>query len=118
MELFSDKKKDDWKWTLQVMQPFLVKESHFQKALNQVALKKNLPSLPKLKFEEYNEGPVAQLLHIGPYSAEGPNIHRLHNFIHENGYQLTGKHREIYLSDARKTAPERLKTIIRQPITK
>jgi hypothetical protein len=118
MKLFSEKNKDGWKWTLQVMQPYLVKELHFKKALDEVTLKKNLTSLNKLRFEEFNEGPAAQLLHIGPYSEEGLNIRRLHDFVHENGYKRSGKHREIYLSDTRKTAPERLKTIIRQPITK
>jgi hypothetical protein len=118
MELFSVENKDDWKWTLQIMQPEFVTNNHFEKALIQVEAKKNLPGLTKVRFENFNEGLAAQLLYIGPYADEGPTIKLLHNFIEENGYKLTGKHREIYLSDARKTAPEKLKTIIRQPISK
>jgi len=68
-----------------------------------------------------NEGLVAQIMYIGPYSNEGPSVKKLHKFIHENGHNFDGsipgqKHHEIYLSDMRRTKPERLKTIIRQPI--
>ncbi|MFZ1694187.1 MAG: GyrI-like domain-containing protein [Flavobacteriales bacterium] len=62
------------------------------------------------------EGASAQILHTGPYSAEGPTIAKLHAFIHENGGKLRGKHREIYLSDARRVPQEKLRTIIRQPM--
>lgn len=55
-------------------------------------------------------------MHTGPYAAEAPTIHLLHAFIAEHGYQLAGKHHEIYLSDPRRSAPERMKTVIRQPI--
>jgi hypothetical protein len=58
----------------------------------------------------------AQLLHVGPFAEEGPTIERLHNYIEENGYRRRGRHREIYLSDLRRAAPEKLRTIIRQPI--
>jgi hypothetical protein len=118
MELFSEKNKDDWKWTLQIMQPEFITEVHFKNAINQVAAKKNLPTLYKVRFEMYHDGLAAQLLHIGPYAEETENIKKLHDFIHANGYQRAGKHREIYLSDARKTAPDKLKTIIRQPMKK
>ena len=57
-------------------------------------------------------------MHHGPFAAEGPTIARLHAFIHDNGYVLTGKHHEIYLSDFRRTTPEKLKTVIRQPMMK
>src|SRR4051794_11685466 len=56
----------------------------------------------------YAEGLVAQIMHIGPYAAEGPTIERLHRFIADHGYRCAGKHHEIYLGDPRKTAPERL----------
>jgi hypothetical protein len=118
MELFSMENKNDWKWTLQIMQPDIVTASHFTKALAEVSAKKKLPALSQINFGNFNDGLSAQLLHIGPYNNETENIKRLHQFIHDNGYILSGKHREIYLSDARKTAPEKLKTIIRQPILK
>ena len=78
--------------------------------------KKKLPALPKLRFETFNEGSAAQILHIGPYAEEGPNIKKIHSFIKETGHVLSGKHHEIYLSDSRKAAPEKLKTIVRQPM--
>jgi len=69
-----------------------------------------------VRFEPYPEGLAVQLTHSGPYSAEGPNIARLHAFIHENNYEVNGKHHKIYLSDVRRTAPEKLKTVLRQPV--
>jgi hypothetical protein len=80
--------------------------------------KKSLPALSKVYFKEFLEGKVAQIMHIGPFSEEGPTIEKLHNFIKDNGYELHGKHHEIYLSDIRRAAPEKWKTIIRQPIRK
>jgi hypothetical protein len=56
------------------------------------------------------------VLHIGPYSAEGPTIAALHAFIADNGLERAGKHHEIYLGDPRRSAPEKLKTVIRQPV--
>ena len=82
----------------------------------QVEKKKNPPALSKLRFESYLEGKSAQTLHIGPFAEEGPTIERIHQFIEDNGYTLSGKHHEIYLSDFRRAAPERLKTVIRQPV--
>jgi hypothetical protein len=116
MTQFSVENKDMWKWTSMIMQPEYVTEDLVSKALEQVEKKKNPPALPKIKFESFHEGLSAQIMHIGPYSAEGPTIERLHNFIKENGYELKGKHHEIYLSDPRRSAPERMKTVIRQPL--
>ena len=79
--------------------------------------KKPLPALEKLRLEIYDEGQAAQILHVGPYREETATIDRLHAFIKEKGYHLCGKHHEIYLSDPRRTAPEKLKTILRQPIS-
>jgi hypothetical protein len=118
MELFSIENKREWKWTLQVMQPDLVTELHYKKAFSEVAAKKKLSSLPKIRFESYCDGLAVQLLHMGPYDNEEFNIKKLHTFIDDNGFSKTGRHREIYLSDARKTTPDRLKTILRQPIMK
>lgn len=78
------------------------------------AAKKQLPALDLLRFEEFTEGRCAQIMHVGPFSAEGPTIARLHAFIAERG-RLTGKHHEIYLSDIRRADPGKWKTIIRQP---
>ncbi len=115
MAQFSMENKDAWKWTSMIMQPEYVTEDLVSKALEQVE-KKNPPALPKIRFESFHEGLSAQIMHIGPYSAEGPTIDRLHSFIKENGYELKGKHHEIYLSDPRRSSPERMKTVIRQPM--
>jgi len=116
MTQFSTENKDIWKWTSMIMQPEYVTEDLVSKALEQVEKKKNPTALSKIRFESFHEGLSAQIMHIGPYSAEAPTIEKLHNFIKENGYELRGKHHEIYLSDPRRSTPEKLKTIIRQPM--
>ena len=113
---FSVERKEDWKWTSMIMQPQFVNPGDIKVAVEQAGKKKDLPALPKLKFEMFHEGLCAQIMHVGPFSAEGHNIQKIHDFIKESGRVLTGKHHEIYLSDPRKTAQERLKTILRQPM--
>jgi hypothetical protein len=85
--------------------------------VQQVAKDKDLPALPKLRLEKYAEGLVVQIMHLGSYDDEAPTLARLHNqYLPENGLLENGKHHEIYLSDPRRTAPERLKTVLRQPV--
>ena len=91
-------------------------EEH-QQQMAEVEQKKNPVSLPLVRFESFEEGTAAQILHIGPFSEEGPTIEKLHRFIDENGGQRTGKHHEIYLSDIRRAAPKNWKTVIRQPMS-
>ncbi len=116
MSQFSIENKDDWKWTLMIMQPEFVTTHLVQEASEQVKKKKDLTALPKLRYEALSEGKAAQIMHIGPFSEEGPTIQKIHAFIEEMKFKLSGKHHEIYLSDIRKAAPEKWKTIIRQPI--
>ncbi len=116
MSQFSIEHKELWRWTSMIMQPEFVVEDLVNKALVQVEEKKKLLALSKIRFESFYEGLSAQILHIGPYSAERPTIEKLHSFIKETDYQLRGKHHEVYLSDPRRSAPERMKTVIRQPI--
>ncbi len=121
MSQFSVEDKSNWKWTAMMMQPEYVTAEKVEKAIEQVKKKQmkkkqELPALPKLRFEVYAEGKAAQIMHIGPFSAEAPTIRRIHEFIEEQGGKLSGRHHEIYLSDFRRTAPEKLKTIIRQPM--
>lgn len=116
MNQFSTENKAAWKWTVMIAQPEFVSIDLVKEALAQVEKKKNPPALPKIWFESFHEGISAQIMHIGPYSAEGPTIEQLHNFIRGNGYELKGKHHEIYLSDPRRSAPEKMRTVIRQPI--
>jgi hypothetical protein len=90
-----------------------------QEAKEEVAKKKDLPSLGKLRFQPYQEGLSVQILHIGSYDDEGPVLQKLHTeWMPTKGYQFNGKNHEIYLSDPRKVAAEKLKTILRQPIKK
>jgi hypothetical protein len=72
--------------------------------------------LDRLRLETLEEGLSAQILHVGPYADEAPTIAALHDFIEAEGHRRRGKHHEIYLSDPRRAAPEKLKTIIRQPV--
>jgi hypothetical protein len=118
MEAFTTADKSAWDWTMMIMQPEWVTQDMFEKALKQVEKKKDLPALPKLRLETYHEGLSVQILHIGPYDAEAPTIAGMHAFAAENSYQLAGKHHEIYLGDPRKVAPEKLKTVLRQPVRK
>jgi hypothetical protein len=104
-----------WKWTSMIMQPPMVTAELVERAMAELKRKKDPPALPKVRFERYDEGLCAQVMHIGPYSEERPTVERLHTFIEAQGYELRGKHHEIYLGDPRKAKPEKLKTIIRQP---
>ena len=119
METFTTgRDKSAWDWTMMIMQPEWITQEMVEEAIRQVE-KKGLPALSKLRLETYHEGLAVQILHIGSYDDEGPTMARMHNeFIPENGYQEAGKHHEIYLSDVRKVAPEKLRTVLRQPVRK
>jgi hypothetical protein len=116
MSSFALGDKNAWEWTLMIAQPEFITEEMFWSALEETRKKKGLKAEPR--FESYHEGLSAQIMHIGPYGDEATTIKMLHDFIRENGYQLNGKHHEIYLSDPRRAAPEKMKTIIRQPVKK
>jgi len=116
MSSFAEDDRGAWKWTMMIMQPDVVTAEMVDAARAEVARKKDPSALPLVRFEVYDEGLSAQLMHIGPYSAEAPNIVRIHEYIAASGRKLRGKHHEIYLGDPRKAAPEKLKTIIRQPM--
>jgi|TARA_B100002003_G_scaffold178086_1_gene165967 hypothetical protein len=117
MSSFVDDRREHWQWTLMIMQPELVTEQMVQEANAQVLKKKNPVSLPLVRFESFEEGKVAQILHVGPFSEEGPSVEKVHAFIEESGSQRRGKHHEIYLSDIRRAAADNWKTIIRQPMS-
>jgi hypothetical protein len=93
-----------------------VTKKDFDAAIAAVRKKAKFPRFPELRFEKFAEGKAAQIMHLGPYSAEGPTIERLHAFVAEQGYRLRGKHHEIYLGDPRRAAPDKLKTIVRHPV--
>lgn len=109
--------KANWLWTAMICLPDVVDETMGRTVIEEVTEKKSLASGEKARIEAFTEGTAAQILHVGSYSDETANIETLHRFIHDNGYSLTGKHHEIYLSDPRKTDTAKLRTIIRQPFT-
>jgi hypothetical protein len=118
MNEFSLANKDRWQWTMMIMQPEWVSTEWVEKVRQDVMKKKSNTFLSKVRFELYKEGLAVQVLYIGAYEKEAPTIAEIHKFISSNGYQTNGKHHEIYLGDPRKTSPDRLQTILRQPILK
>ncbi len=118
MNKFSLDDKTSWLWESIIMQPNFITQEIFQKAVDEIKTKKNLPSLDKVKFITLEEGLAAQILYIGSFIEEKPTIQKLHEFIKDQRGSFNGlvqKHHEIYLSDPRKTVPAKLRTIIRQP---
>ena len=109
----SDRNK--WQWTVMMMQPDFITRGDFKNAVATAKKKKNNPALNSVRFESFAEGKCVQIMHIGPYSAEGLNIQKLHQKIADIGGKLSGKHHEIYLSDPRRVIPDKMKTVLRQP---
>ncbi|NQU30352.1 MAG: GyrI-like domain-containing protein, partial [Anaerolineae bacterium] len=117
MDTFITREKSAWDWTMMIMIPDWITFEIFTDAIEQVCKKKDLPSLDKVRLESYHEGLSVQVMHIGSYDDEGPVLAKMHTeFIPSNGYVENGKHHEIYLSDPRRVAPEKLRTVLRQPI--
>jgi hypothetical protein len=117
MTAFAEDRRDEWKWTLMILQPDFVTREAVARAQELARSKKSAPPLYAITFGRHTDGQSAQILHVGPYAGEAATIARLHRFIREKGYHFGGKHHEIYLNDPRHTAPEKLKTILRQPIS-
>jgi hypothetical protein len=113
---FTEEDKDKFIWTMMIVQPDFVTTELVEKAIEEVERKKGLQNLDKLRFEAFAEGLSVQIMYFGPYNDEGPTITSMHQFAFDQGYKLRGKHHEIYLSDPRRTAPEKLKTVLRHPI--
>ena len=117
METFQTRDKSAWDWTMMIMTPNWISSDVFANAVEEVRKKKNPTALALVRLESYTEGLSVQIMHIGSYDDEGPILTKMHSeFIPENGYAMRGKHHEIYLSDPRRVAPEKLKTVLRQPI--
>jgi hypothetical protein len=117
LSAFAQDRRDQWQWTLMILQPDFITPEAVARAVAEVRKKQGSPLLDALKLAPLSEGQAAQILHVGPYHEEAPTIARLHRFIRDKGYHFGGRHHEIYLNDPRRTAPEKLKTIIRQPVT-
>lgn len=118
MARFSMDAKKDWLWTLMIAIPGFVPVAEARAAIDAVARKRHPPAIERVRVDSLHEGTCVQTMHLGPYDAEPPLIARMHEWIAQEGCALAGKHHEIYLSDARRVAPEKLRTILRQPVTR
>jgi hypothetical protein len=119
MAAFTERRdKSRWYWTMLMLVPDWLTADHVEAAREAVARKGGAPSLDAVRLERYAEGLAVQTLHVGPYDDEAPVLEELHSrVIPERALRMTGRHHEIYLSDPRRTPAERLKTILRQPVT-
>lgn len=115
MSNFTTEDKSNWKWTVMICQPSFVTWGNIELAISEVKRKKNPNAISKIRLECFSEGKCAQIMHVGPFTEEGPIIEKVHQFIDLRSQRI-GKHHEIYLSDIRKAAPSKWKTIIRQPM--
>ena len=115
--------KDNWFYTLMIMQPNVITKELFEEAREGVRKKKgDSEMLSKARLAHFEEGLCVQVMHIGPYATEPATIERMKEFMNENGLRdnvgPNGKHHEIYLSDPRKAAPDKMKTVLRHPVVK
>jgi hypothetical protein len=109
--------KDNWFYTVMIMQPDLVTPEMFAEALAQLRKKKgDQPAFDRLRLEAFEEGLCVQTMHIGPYDTEPATVARMQAFAAENGYTLCGKHHEIYMGSPLRADPAKLKTILRHAI--
>ena len=115
---FEISKPDNWCWRAMMMQPEHITADMFAEALAQLRRKKPSPALDRLRLDRYCEGQCIQTLHIGPYSAEPATVERMRAFAQENGYLIANQHHEIYIGDPRRSAPDKLKTVLRHQAEK
>jgi hypothetical protein len=108
--------RSTWRWTLMIGLPDQATPGELTAALETGRGRLASPLAAALRVERFAEGDVAQLLHVGPYAEERPSIERLHAAIHEAGLQAVGRHHELYVGDPQRSAPARLRTILRQPV--
>jgi hypothetical protein len=114
---YVENNREEWIWRMLMMVPDWITQEMFEEARELVGKKDAPVALDKVKFGTFDEGLSVQIMHIGPYADEAPTIAKLHQeFIPENGLVETGHHHEIYLSDPRRVAPEKLRTVLRQPV--
>jgi len=109
---------EEWQWKLLIRLPDFVTLEASEKTREEVFKKKRLETTKEIKFEEIKEGRSVQVMHLGPYSIESETIGKMKDFMKKNDLVENGLHHEIYLSDPRKMAPEKMKTILRQPVKK
>ena len=108
--------RSEWHWKLLIRMPNFVTMKNFEQAKTEVINKKRIYKISDIQFEKITEGKCVQVMHLGPYSKEPETINLMKDFMTQNGLVENGLHHEIYISDPRKTAPDKMKTIIRQPV--
>lgn len=113
---FTTADKGAWHWTLLLRAPPPASARRAAEVLAATVAARDLPAGDRIRVGTLDEGAAAQVLHRGPYADEAPTIAALHRWIADHGLERTGRHHEIYLSDPRRVAPERMRTIIRQPV--
>ncbi|WP_372594105.1 GyrI-like domain-containing protein [Actinotalea sp.] len=113
---FTGRRRDEWRWRMMIAQPAVVTAELVEEARSAAVGKGRAPAGELLRFEVLEEGDALQVMHHGPYAEEGPAIEALHAAIADLGLHPSGPHHEIYLSDPRRSAPERMRTILRQPV--
>lgn len=116
-EVFTARDKDAWQWRMLISQPDWITEDFIDDAKQTALTKKGLPAIADVRYEPMHEGLCAQVLHIGPYDDEGPILAELHGeYLAANNLRMTGHHHEVYLGDPRRSAPAKLRTVLRQPV--
>ena len=117
LDAFTENRRDEWRWTMMIMLPDWLSEKDYDEAMDGIVRKKPDVDFSGLRMEPLEEGLCLQKLHIGSYADEAPALHHLHSELMPSmGLTFNGAHHEIYLGDPRKTAPEKLRTILRQPV--
>lgn len=114
---FVAREKHAWSWTMLISQPDWIDAEFVLDTVAAVRAKGRTPALDRLRLLELHEGTSVQILHVGSYDDETPTLARLHDeWMPQHGVTFNGDHHEVYLSDARRTAPEKLRTVLRQPV--
>ena len=112
----SESHRHQWRWRAMIMQLAPIDAAMIEQAITEATAKNDIASLSAVRYERWAEGSCAQIMHIGPYATESASIVALHKAVAEHGTRPRGRHHEIYLGDPRTSAPEKLRTILRQPI--
>lgn len=115
---FDQNNTADWRWKLMIRVPEFVNPTLLINVIDELAEKKQSEVYRQVRLERFHEGMCVQILHVGPYDQEQISLEKMYTFANEAGYELVGKHHELYFGDPRRTAPEKLRTILRHPVQK
>lgn len=108
--------RNEWEYRLLIRMPDFVTEKQFEKGIQDTISKKKLQLANDVEFYKMTEGKCIQMLHVGPFSTEPETLAQMYQLLVSSGLSKNGHHHEIYLSDHNKTSPEKMKTILREPV--